>query len=148
MNIFSVRKVSTLFFVCALFAFLTPPAIAQDAPDLRVNSPAITELVNALKERFPTIKPLLESGVLGIKTDGLLAVRDPSAVPLADRPAVTELIAAHNRDRTALPREVALANGHPEWESQIADTFNRKWREKIPVGWWMQDENGKWTQKQ
>jgi uncharacterized protein YdbL (DUF1318 family) len=131
----------------ALLAFSTLPAWAQEAPDLRANSPAITELRDALRTRFAQIKPLLETGTLGIAANGFLAVRDPAAVPIADRQAVSALIAADTRDKTALYREIARANGHPEWETQIADTFNRIMREKIPAGWWLQGENGQWSQK-
>jgi hypothetical protein len=139
------RGLSLLFaFLALLFA---TPALAQEAPDLKVNSAAITELRNALRDRFSQIKPLLETGVLGLSAKGELTVRDPAGVAIADRPAISALIAADTRDKTALYREIARANGHPEWEQQIADTFNRMMREKIPANWWFQDENGKWTQK-
>jgi uncharacterized protein YdbL (DUF1318 family) len=131
----------------ALLAFSAPLQAQQDTPELKVNTPAVTEIRAALKNRFPQIKPLLESGVLGVTQDGKLAVRDPAGVPLAERQSITALIAAQARDQAALYREIANANGRPDWEAQIAATFAERMLKRVPAGWWIQDASGKWTQK-
>ncbi|MCL2022664.1 MAG: YdbL family protein [Betaproteobacteria bacterium] len=132
----------------ALSFSMSREAIAQEAPDMRVNSPVINELRESMRTQFVQIKPLLESGVLGMKMiDGSLVVRDPAGVPVAERQKLSALINANTRDKAALYREIARLNGHPEWEADIAETFARTMREKMPAGWWVQDENGNWAQK-
>jgi uncharacterized protein YdbL (DUF1318 family) len=122
-------------------------ALAQEEPDMKVNTPAITELKDSMRENFRQVKPLLESGVLGLAVDGTLVVRDSAGVPVAERQNISALIAANTRNKAALYREIARANGHPEWEPQIAETFANTMREKVPAGWWLRDANGKWSQK-
>ena len=56
-------------------------------------------------------------------------------------------MADENRDRTALYREIAKANGHPEWEAQIRATFAKTWIEKARAGWYYQDAAGAWKQR-
>ena len=47
----------------------------------------------------------------------------------------------------AVYREIAVANGHPEWEDQIRATFARQWTASARQGWWYQDDSGSWKQK-
>ena len=84
---------------------------------------------------------------MGLTRDGMIAVRDASLVPLAQRARVNELVAAENRDRAALYREIARANGHPEWEAEIRATFAERWILKAPAGWYVQNANGEWIRK-
>jgi uncharacterized protein YdbL (DUF1318 family) len=133
----------------ALLAFFSVSAIAAEAePDLRIDTPVAKEIRASLKARFAQIKPLLENGTLGLTAEGKLAVRDPASVPLAERQKISQLIAGYINDKTALFREIARANGHPEWEQQIADTFKERISKRMPVGWWVQDAAGKWSKKQ
>jgi hypothetical protein len=139
---------SVLAVVLALFS---TAAVAQEAPELNVNSPAVTQIRDSLKARVAQIKPLLDAGTLGFTQDGKLAVRDPAAVPLSERQKVLALITGDNNDKAALYREIARANGHPEWEQQIADKFKERFQggkaKWIRAGWWVQDASGNWTQK-
>lgn len=132
----------------ALSFSLPQPAYAQDAPDMKVESPLTTELRASMREQIKQLKPLMESGILGMKADATLVVRDPSGVPIAERSKLTALIVANTRDKTALYREIARLNGHPEWETQIAETNARRLLARIPAGWWYQDDKGNWVQKQ
>ena len=50
-----------------------------------------------------------------------------------------DAVAEDNRDRKALYRELAVANGHPEWEAQLRDTWAKEWIAKAHKGWWYQD---------
>jgi uncharacterized protein YdbL (DUF1318 family) len=68
-------------------------------------------------------------------------------VPLAERNSVRKLVAEENADRTNLYREIAAANGHPEWETDIRTTFAERWASKAPAGWYYQDASGAWKQK-
>ena len=125
------------------------PALA-DAPaetNLNVNTPASTALRASLKQRHEALQPYLDSGAIGIGADGRLAVHDPAAVPLSERQTVQSLMSAENADWTALYREIANANGHPEWEAQVHDAFTKRRLERAPQrGWWVQGPNG-WVKK-
>jgi uncharacterized protein YdbL (DUF1318 family) len=136
-----------LMLTLALLAFSTQVEAQQDTPELKVNTPAVTEIREALKSRFAQLKPLLESGVVGVTREGNLAVRDPAAVPLQERQSVAALIAGDARDKAALYREIARANGRSDWEAQIAATFAERMLSRVPAGWWVQDAAGKWAQK-
>jgi uncharacterized protein len=124
---------------------LVPAAQAQ--ADLDVSSPAIRKLVASMESRHGQLEPYYTSGAVGLTADGLLEARDPNAVPLAERNQVRKLVADDNADRNALYREIASANGHPEWEPDIRATFAQRWIARARAGWWYRDAAGQWTQK-
>lgn len=124
---------------------LVPTANAQ--ADLNVSTPAIRSLTASMEARHASLEPYYASGVVGLTADGMVAIRDANAVPLAQRNAVRRLVADENADRNALYREVAAANGHPEWERDIRSTFAQRWIAKARSGWWYQDAAGRWVQK-
>lgn len=124
--------------------WLVPPVQAQ--PDININSPAINALQNKMKARHDQLQPFYQSGAVGLTQDGLIALRDAKAVALKDRNVINGLIAAENQDRKALYAEIARANGHPEWQADIQDTFARRWISNAAKGWWYQ-QNGSWQQK-
>lgn len=80
-------------------------------------------------------------------SDGLLSVREISAVPVKDRNKVKQLVAEENRERNALYPEIAQANNHPEWEREIRAIFASRWIANAPAGWWYQGPAGHWQQK-
>ena len=86
------------------------------------------------------------SGAIGFATDGSIALRDASLLPLAQRGGASALVAAENADRNALYREIARANQHPEWEADIRITFAQRWIERAQAGWWVQ-RGGAWVKK-
>ena len=57
------------------------------------------------------------------------------------------LVGVENADRVALYKEIARANGKPEWEAEIRNTFAQRWIEKASPGWYVQDAQGQWTKK-
>ena len=57
------------------------------------------------------------------------------------------MVADENRDRKAVYREIAVANGHPEWEKDIQGTFAKEWVGNARRGWYYQDAGGAWRQK-
>jgi uncharacterized protein YdbL (DUF1318 family) len=122
-----------------------PAAEAQ--ADLDVSSPAIRRLVSSMETRHGQLEPYYESGAIGLTADGLVELRDPNAVPLAERNAARKLVADENADRNSLYREIAAANGKPEWESDIRSTFAQRWVAKARGGWWYRDAAGGWKQK-
>ena len=126
---------------------LVPAAHAAEA-DLNVQSPAVRAIQERMKQRFEaSLKAAFASGAAGLSRDGLVAVRDAGALPLAQRAALNQTVADENRDRAAVYREIAIANGHPEWEAQIRATFAAQWVEQARPGWYYQDAAGVWKQK-
>lgn len=124
------------------------PAHAQNRPDITLETREIQALKAQMAARFDsTLRPHFDSGALGFTRDGLIVVRDAGKLGLRDRVAVNEAVAADNRDRRAVYREVAVANGHPEWEAQIRDVFAEQWIARARSGWWYQDAGGNWRQK-
>ncbi len=117
------------------------------AADLQINTPAIQQIRQDLHNHFHDLREYLASGAVGLTWDGMLAVRDASLIPLGQRQAVSALVADDNQDRHALYREIARANGHPEWEQEVRDTFAQRWIERARPGWWYQKPNGAWVQK-
>jgi uncharacterized protein len=132
----------------AILNLLIPAAQAQGSPNLDVSGPEIRAVTGSMQQRFGQLQKYFQSGVIGLTTDGLVAVRDQSAVPLAERAVVTRLVTEDNRDRETLYSELAKANKHPEWEPDIRRTFARRWVERgAQPGWYYQDSGGKWVQK-
>ncbi len=130
-----------------LLAILLPAGQAAAQANLEVNTPAIAALQSSMQKRHAELAPLLASGGIGLTRDGLVAVRDANAVPLAQRQQANGLVAAENADRSALYREIARANGKPEWENDIRATFAQRWIEKAQGGWYYQNNAGVWTRK-
>lgn len=121
---------------------------AQAAVDITIRTPAIQAIQDRMAARFQaSLEAHFDSGALGFGNDGLVVVRDASKVPLKDRVSVNQLVSEDNRDRKAVYREIAVANGHPEWEDQIRETFARQWVASAHSGWWYQGADGAWKQK-
>ena len=96
--------------------FIVPPAQAQ--ANLNVDTPAVRQITQSMEARHAQLKKYYDAGSIGLTRDGLVQVRDQNLVPLPERNAVRKLVAEENADRTNLYREIAAANGHPEWEDR------------------------------
>ena len=145
----SVRESGTQDVLLAAAAsalnFIVAPAHAQ--ANLNIETPAIRQLTQSMEARHAQLKKYYDAGAIGLTRDGLVQVRDQNLVALPERNAVRKLVAEENADRTNLYREIASANGHAEWETDIRTTFAERWASKAPAGWWFQDESGGWKQK-
>ncbi len=120
---------------------------AHAQADINIRTPAIQAIRERMRVRFDSLKPHFDAGALGMTNDGRIAVRDPSALPLKDRASMNQVVAEDNRDRDAVYREIAVANGHPEWEANIRSTFAKEWIDRAASGWYYQNAGGSWTQK-
>jgi uncharacterized protein len=128
-----------------LAASFTGVALAQ--ANLEINTPAIASLQSSMQQRHGQLAAFYASGAVGLTRDGGVALRDANAVPLPQRQQVNALVAAENQDRAALYREIARANGKPEWEGDIRSTFAQRWIQKAQPGWYYQNASGAWTRK-
>ena len=126
--------------------FLIPAAHAAQ-PDFNVDTPEIRKLQARMKQRHQSLRAYYESGAIGFGSDAQVKMRDTSAVPLRERNKVKGLVRDENADRNALYKAIAGANGHPEWEQDIQNTFAQEWSRNARRGWYYQDSSGAWKQK-
>lgn len=127
--------------------FLVPSAQAQQA-SIDIDTPQINAIKARMAERQrQTLAAWFDAGAIGFTADGLVAIRDRAAVPLNERRNLESVVADENRDRKAVYREIAVANGHPEWEQDVQQTFAREWIRSARPGWYYQEANGNWRQK-
>ncbi len=116
------------------------------AADLEVNTPAIAALKASMQVRHGQLSTFYNSGAVGLTKDAFIAVKDATAVPLKDRGGLNSLVSAENADRANLYKEIATANGHPEWQADIQSTFASRWIDKAQAGWFYQSGGG-WVKK-
>lgn len=126
---------------------LVPPAHAQAPKDFDIETPEIRALTASMSARHSQLRPFYASGAVGLTSDGLVDIRDRNLVPLADRNKVRQLVDAENKDRNALYRAIAQANGQPGWEDEIRQTFAQRWISKAERGWYYRTAGGDWKQK-
>ncbi len=129
------------------FAALLGAGQAAAQANLEINTPGIAAIQGSMQKRHGELAPLYANGAVGLTRDGNVALRDPAAVPLAQRAAVNGVIAAENQDRASLYREIARANNRPEWEGDIRNTFAQRWIDRAQPGWYYQNASGAWTRK-
>lgn len=128
--------------------FLVPSAHAQQNANIEINTPQINAIKARMAQRQQSdLNALFDSGAIGYTNQGMVAIRDRSAVGLQERRNLESIVADANRDLSAVYREIAVANGHPEWEADIQKTFAREWVEKARKGWYYQDNQGNWVTK-
>ena len=89
----------------------------------------ITPAVRRIMERFSATRDSFESGVIGVTSDGLVALR----VPADDSATLRSLIRQENHDRVVLYAASALEVGHgsnnylSDWIPFERATFAREW---------------------
>lgn len=145
-NVNLVYKQIIQLIILMLLSFFLYTSFAN-AANFNANSPVVAQLKQNIKQRYSQLIPFYDSGAVGLTHDGLVVLRDAGVVPLSSRQSVNTLVAAENRDRNALYREIALANDHPEWENDIRLTFAQRWVKWARPGWWYQQKNGSWQKK-
>lgn len=131
-----------------LDALIPAANAAESQPDIKIQTPEIEAIQARMRERFQnSLKSLLDSGAVGFTHDGMVAVHDASKAPLPQRAQMNSTVADENRDRAAVYRQIAIANGHPEWEQQIRQIFARQWIDRAHPGWYVQNAAGAWVKK-
>jgi len=116
--------------------------------NINISSPAIVDITNRMKERYDSsLKTYLDNAVIGFSNQGFIEILDAKSLGLKDRQKAKKLVADENRDRKALYRELAVANGHADWEESIQNVFVKTWRDQAHSGWKFQDAEGVWQTK-
>lgn len=126
--------------------FMSGAGLLEAAPDLEANTPAIAAIKTSMQTRHAQMQSFYTSGAIGLTQDGYIAVKDASAVPLSQRGGLAGLVKDENTDRARLYKEIAAANGHPEWQGEIQSTFAGRWIDKAQGGWFYQ-KDGAWVKK-
>lgn len=116
--------------------------------DINISSPAINSLTAKMKQRYTnSMKSHLDQNVVGFTNQGFVEIIDSSQLGLKERQTLKMVVADENRDRTALYREMAIANNHPEWEDKIRQAFVKQWIDQAQSGWKYQNSAGDWVVK-
>ena len=129
-----------------LLDVMVPPAHAQQA-NININTAAISAIRASMQRRQASLAPFYKAGAAGFDNRGMVSIRNLNAAALKDRNRLKKLVADENADRTKLYREIARANGHPEWENDVRSTFAKVWVEEALSGYWYQDGGGNWRQR-
>ena len=112
--------------------------------NIDISSPPVRKIRDSMAARHKQLARYYDSGAIGLTRDALIEVRELSVVPLPERNTVRKLVADDNADRQALYREIARANGHPEWEADIRQVFAKRWINKKQPGWFYVGPDGQW----
>lgn len=129
-----------------LIGLLFATSLAHAEANLEINTPAISAIKASMQARHKQLAPFYSKGAVGLTADGLVAIKNAGEVPLKDRGNLNSLVQAENADRTKLYREIAAANGHPEWQAGIQSSFAKRWIAKAKGGWFYK-QGGSWKQK-
>jgi len=118
------------------------------AVDINVSTPAIRGLKASMANRFPQLQPLYNKGALGETNNGLVAIRDTSALSLKEKADVNRLVDQENADRQALYAEIIRANNLDMGRmGELQRLFANSWRDRSNPGWWIQLDSGQWSKK-
>ncbi len=126
---------------------LMVPAAHAGQANININTAAISAIRAGMQRRQARLAPFYQAGAAGFDKRGMVSIRDLGAVALKDRNTLKKLVADENADRSRLYREIARANGHPEWESDVRATFAKVWVEEALPGYWYQDGAGNWRRR-
>ncbi len=131
-------RLSDLFFASAW----------AQSPNIDIDTPQVQEIKQRMAARHREhLAAWYDAGAIGLSNDGLVEIRDRSAIGLAERRNLERVVGEENSDRRAVYREIAVANGRPEWEDEIRQTFARQWIANARAGWIYQQADGSWTRK-
>ena len=125
---------------------LVPAAFAQE--ETNVSNPAIRALKDAMKQRFPGLKPFFDAGNIGENNKGLVEVRGEGGLNLKDKAALRGLVKDENGNRMKLYAEVAKAlNIDADQVGRVQKIFAESWIKATSSGWWVQKDTGEWVKK-
>ncbi len=98
-----------------------------------VSNPTIRALKEAMKSRYPLMKPFFQKGVLREGNDGYVSLANGAALGLKERRDLNSLAEAENTDRKRLYQEVAKAlNIDPSQVNRVAEIFAKEWQKSLP----------------
>jgi uncharacterized protein YdbL (DUF1318 family) len=125
------------------------PTLAE-AQEINVNiqTPTIRSLIASRKQRYTSLRPLLDQCILGETQNGLVDLTSQPGISLQDQARAKQLRDQENRDRQKLYQEIATANHLPAARvGDVAAIFATVNRREAQSGWCIQEANGKWQKK-
>ena len=125
------------------------PAIAE-AQEINVNikTPTIRSLIASRKQRYASLRPLLDQCILGETQNGLVELTSQPGISLKDKALAKQLRDQENRDRQRLYQEITTANNLPAARvGDVAAIFAHVNQREAQRGWCIQEANGKWQKK-
>jgi uncharacterized protein YdbL (DUF1318 family) len=125
------------------------PAIAQaQGINVNIQTPTIRGLIASRKQRYTSLRPLLDKCILGETQNGLVELTSQPEVSLQDKARAKQLRDQENRDRQQLYQEIAAANNLPaERLGDVAAIFANVNQREARSGWCVQEANGDWKKK-
>lgn len=129
-----------------MLAQLFTPAVAHAQDATTVSNAAIRGLKQQIAGNHQQLAPYYGSGNVGIASDGSLVLRNSDGLSVQQVAGLKRLIAADNNLRANLYGEVARALNTAE-VGKVQAVFAETWRAKAQSGWWVQADNGSWSQK-
>lgn len=139
-----------LMFVCVLLMSACAGFGGNEAaPEIEFNVRSASVLIirQNLANRHEEFNPHYQSGAIGLTEDGMIAVRDSSMIAADMRVKLLRLVTEENKDRETMYREIARANGRPDWEARLQFVFGARWIQRAPRGWYIRDSRGQWIMK-
>lgn len=142
-----------LLLLSAVAALSAPAHAAPPTPDkinLDIGTPPVIVMRHALTQRQSRLNRFFDAGIMGLDIDGMVKVRDQERLNrqhVAVQQSAGKLIDQENPDRNSLIYAIAEAHGGKEAIPVVRKMMAKRWRDEFKSGWWMEDENGKWTQK-
>ncbi len=126
--------------------FLIPSAMADDS--FVVKTPAALAIRDKMSAMVNEVLTHKRSGALGETNDGLLVIHQPDQVKKLQVARVKQVVETENANRIALYSEVLAANGlKPARLKDVRVSFARSFQAESPSGTWLQEADGKWSQK-
>lgn len=125
-------------------------AEAAEEFKLDVESPAINKIAERMKERWEKwLEAGFQRGNLGDSKEAQFVIRNMNGVTDEKmRADFKKAVAEEAADHDALILEIAKANnlGKDACE-KIRKALANRYRARAQKGWWVEDDEGKWTQK-
>jgi hypothetical protein len=140
------------------FSFVGVAEAAEtDGDALAVELASMPEVLKAYDEmnrRLPRLTTLLDSGAVGLSSQGLITVRDKAKIAAQDEGLINE----ENQSRKTIVASMAKAilkitkvkESKPALDQvmgKAAATYAETKRDAAKPGWWYQLPNGRWLQK-
>lgn len=122
---------------------------ADSSQQLHMDSPKALKIRERLAKNVSEILIHKKSGVLGETNEGKVLIKEPDKLKKLLQKKVEKLVEEENAARAELYDELLVANHFAQSHLiNIKKSFGRSFQAESPVGTWIQDEEGNWSQKE
>lgn len=132
-----------------LACLILPMETARAEPiNLDIATPPAIVIRHSMTQRQSRLVRFYEAGIIGLRSDGMLEVRDSSHLKLVQRQIAEKLVDHENNDRKGLA--YAIAHDHEGKVARVDEIragLATRWQAQFKSGWWLQDAQGNWTKK-